>query len=75
MSKCNFNKVAHECYPVNLLHIFRIPLSKSAALRKGWSAVSEAFNFPPLQAVVFRGRAEVVKKKRRNKIRSFSRQG
>ena len=45
MSKCNFNKVAHECYPVNLLHIFRIPLSKSAALRKGWSAASEAFNF------------------------------
>ena len=38
MPKCNFNKVAkqqieiplpHGCFPVNLLHIFRIPFFKN----------------------------------------------
>ena len=35
MPKCDFNKVAkqHGCFPVNLLHIFRIPFPKNTSER------------------------------------------
>ena len=49
MPKCDFNKVAkqlieitlwHECFPVNLLHIFRTPFPKNNTglllLKKQW---------------------------------------
>ena len=42
--KWDFNKVAkqHECSPVNLLHIFRIPFSKNTS---GWLLSVFMFDF------------------------------
>ena len=48
MSTCDLNKVAalrHGCYPVNLMHIFRIMFPKT---NSGWLLLQDEYNLKSL---------------------------